>query len=772
MASGTWLLDSTCYTMCCDPSLVLLFQVPLVYGWGAALLLVAAAYEISITALKARLEDWPLARSRWREASLVAVLAMHHPACVAMARAVACVSGDQSARLATVAHLDLDPSVLCFTAEHVAVATPLAISVLFMFVAFPVALWRHLRGVVVARPGAGAHHERWLRAREAELEHGLAASWHTQHLWMVTPFRRHAYAYVPARLAMRGLLLVLFSLRSGRVALKAAADVSFLTVLCWALWESFYPPYRCRSTNRLACLCNWVLAANWFGGALRAHRLSSPLLVDSTFSQLSLIGNAVAAVAAAAILVSAALRRWERWPSPTWQWLYSESRRLGVIGEARQRGQPVQPQVSERGASAQAAPSINTGEPNMEPPSVATGSRMYYSSRQVRSSKLQLRQRRTGAVRHVAASAEDSGGETSVGTAEINSSDDSNVADTDFIDGSDWLLHEADDTNPDRARFDGASLLHMVTPLIDDVHSSAAAARDPRLFELAVQERQWVKDIRSARQAIARSQSSPPELVWVAPLDTRAVALRDSWKAARLAKSPLAEPLREAAEDVAALADELRSVTWLPRPWLQRAVEWVVPILARRAHDLALVPPRRRRLLFKLLAVRCWIGSRSFLRLSLSDAAAAARSEEVEWARLRLRQHSDRSSSATIPSHTRSKWDTLAVARALTAEVVASMSGHELLRALPAILGGDTSSPEAMTLLLTARARWRRVLAMWEQDFALSHSGRSATSTDTREIASWWRASRAVDAAIEASTIRNTQDAQTYQSSRLKALSK
>lgn len=127
----------------------------------------------------------------------------------------------------------------------------------------------------------------------------------------------------------------------------------------------------------------------------------------------------------------------------------------------------------------------------------------------------------------------------------------------------------------------------------------------------------WVSTLMRSKAEIAQSQLSLPELVNVHQLDSTIVQLREFWRQARDAKCVLAWSIMEAMDDVSALVEVCRPVSYLPNPALASMMPAMVARLRRRADRLALVSPQKRRIFLKLLAFRSWIGDRVFERIEM-----------------------------------------------------------------------------------------------------------------------------------------------------------
>lgn len=136
-------------------------------------------------------------------------------------------------------------------------------------------------------------------------------------------------------------------------------------------------------------------------------------------------------------------------------------------------------------------------------------------------------------------------------------------------------------------------------------------------------ERRWVLMVRAARDRISRAVLGPPELVHCPALRAAARQLREDMQLADKAGHVFAWSLQEAMEDCADLAQAASPISALEgNRTLQRTVRDLSRRMRQRRRDFALVDPRKRRILMKLLALRCWLGRRRVAKVPLRQLRA------------------------------------------------------------------------------------------------------------------------------------------------------
>jgi hypothetical protein len=153
-----------------------------------------------------------------------------------------------------------------------------------------------------------------------------------------------------------------------------------------------------------------------------------------------------------------------------------------------------------------------------------------------------------------------------------------------------------------------------------------AAARELQAFE------RWSKLIADAKECVKKVQLTPPNVLQVDDLKPIEEKVRRAVDEAHAHESPLYISLRRMVEDLESLRIEAQcnglniqseaKEHLLSGTFRQR--------LETRAHDLALVPPNRRRVLLKLLALRTVLGDALYeVDLSVLDDIVKKRRQSV-----------------------------------------------------------------------------------------------------------------------------------------------
>ena len=183
--------------------------------------------------------------------------------------------------------------------------------------------------------------------------------------------------------------------------------------------------------------------------------------------------------------------------------------------------------------------------------------------------------------------------------------------------------------------------------------------------EVRYLERRWLKEVFKAKEYLKTLQYRPPILVDPAPLRSRAEHLASHRRLAHRVRHVLAWTLNEVSrkvapqgdtygshlgsqmvEDLTSLADAVRRDSLFPHQALRvgslfcvclslesecygnMALQDYLPSLIERLRDrdraFILMDPRKKKILFKLLALRSWIGDRPIRHLPLAVAEAVA----------------------------------------------------------------------------------------------------------------------------------------------------
>ena len=183
--------------------------------------------------------------------------------------------------------------------------------------------------------------------------------------------------------------------------------------------------------------------------------------------------------------------------------------------------------------------------------------------------------------------------------------------------------------------------------------------------EVRYLERRWLKEVFKAKEYLKTLQFRPPILVDPAPLRSRAEHLASHRRLAHRVRHVLAWTLNEVSrkvapqgdtygshlgsqmvEDLTSLADAVRRDSLFPHQALRvgslfcvclslesecywnMALQDYLPSLIERLRDrdraFILMDPRKKKILFKLLALRSWIGDRPIRHLPLAVAEAVA----------------------------------------------------------------------------------------------------------------------------------------------------
>lgn len=112
-------------------------------------------------------------------------------------------------------------------------------------------------------------------------------------------------------------------------------------------------------------------------------------------------------------------------------------------------------------------------------------------------------------------------------------------------------------------------------------------------------------------------QFVPVEIVNISQLQRLAGRVRRYWKVAHRLRHILSWSLQECIDELLAIAEACDGKSIFPNPHLEAVIKGFRPWLERRKRDFILLRPNKRRILLKLLALRCWIGDRSIRRLPL-----------------------------------------------------------------------------------------------------------------------------------------------------------
>lgn len=277
-------------------------------AWVCTFVALLLAYPVCRLLLRLTACDWVQFRAHTRNTVLLLFVLLYTPIQLALSHPFDCVKleGEDESRLS------VDASIECGGTLHIVLASVSAVLIAGTIV-LAVMLARYVQIHIVR--SSQVLHERYLRWKEAEYLHGLNQEWLTECFWVWSSFRRAHAHHHSVRMVLKALLVLDYIFMRDYIAVQA--DVAFIVLFIWAAWETVFMVYRCGSTQLLALSINWVLVVNAVGGSMRAHKMRTPLTVDSNFNIAMVCVNGACFVTTLVILIVCAASKRIHWPEPS-----------------------------------------------------------------------------------------------------------------------------------------------------------------------------------------------------------------------------------------------------------------------------------------------------------------------------------------------------------------------------------------------------------------------------------------------------------------------
>lgn len=124
---------------------------------------------------------------------------------------------------------------------------------------------------------------------------------------------------------------------------------------------------------------------------------------------------------------------------------------------------------------------------------------------------------------------------------------------------------------------------------------------------LSHRRREWIAAILSTQHILLQCRILAPEMMPIDLFIQRLQMLHDMWHEAKIQGCILENSLHDIMDDCSSLYDRSKTLSCLPNPILEQHLKDFRKTIEKRELDQALMNPRKRRVLLKLLALRIWI---------------------------------------------------------------------------------------------------------------------------------------------------------------------
>mmetsp|Transcript_12636 Transcript_12636/g.16595 ORF Transcript_12636/g.16595 Transcript_12636/m.16595 type:complete len:789 (+) Transcript_12636:370-2736(+) len=221
------------------------------------------------------------------------------------------------------------------------------------------------------------------------------------------------------------------------------------------------------------------------------------------------------------------------------------------------------------------------------------------------------------------------------------------------------------------------------------------------IFKTIPEAGRWLDLVRSTRGMLLDFATYPRELVPMNLIEAHMRALRECWLVAKSRESILEGILRECLDECALAHQEYRPSSLLPAHTLEMDLEAAKPLLVERRKAQALMHPKKRALLTKILALRAFMGSREVER----EEPVAPRPKSIQYASRDLEEEPEAIRLLVEQS------------AALSTRVQASAKGKL----------EEQGQIELETTIREMTQQWRTIIRTWESEFQQRYGKKPST---------------------------------------------
>lgn len=194
--------------------------------------------------------------------------------------------------------LDIENDVLCWSRSHFVFGLKtlgwfLLIIALFLFLVYPIYLWRVIKGEVFTH--SSRQHEGYLQLKEAEYLKGLDIVWAVEQFFLFSSYRRPWVYYQIVMLFLRFIVVIAYAL-SFKYKVYPIATVAIALFLL-ALLMMVVKPYRVNAFNSIkivSLLCN---SLNALLGFLLELEVENAILINPNIDYALIVINSFATLA-------------------------------------------------------------------------------------------------------------------------------------------------------------------------------------------------------------------------------------------------------------------------------------------------------------------------------------------------------------------------------------------------------------------------------------------------------------------------------------------